>query len=510
MTALILAVSLLLSPEVVAAPIIGDPGAGAGGPGPVTGVPIPGAGAPKLSGGRPSAGVVVSCALESDGATTCAVSHGQAAVCPERIPGDGFERSFRRYDYLPIEGGCTMNADYWRTHSRDGEATFDDSWDRLDASQEVPFFNAPETAEAILAEGAGDGPYYRLARAYITTDLNGINGAPFSEDVASAFEEATVLFLAANPEALDPDTARRFEDIAVVLEGYNDGAKGPGACPRLSEPFSAADVGKTLEGMESRDVGRIVSVDQRDDLGAGVVAIRPGGEDDQFTLPDEAFTVDGMRKAKFTTQLSDCVVVATGQQTSIAVGGRPSAPQLTTAGFLDRERLVRMIVAVSEAATEEANVGPSAGPVGATAPPAFALPGAGAGAGGPGSFPSPVLPPATAGGGGDELVIVPDVIGRTVAEAKSIITAAQLSIGDITMQERRAMLTPVIGVAWAQNEDDATVLDQSPNAGTEAIPGDPVDMAAESSMPIPEPASLVLFATGLAFILLVMTRRRSD
>jgi hypothetical protein len=495
------------SPEPLAAPILGDPGAGAGDPSPITDAPVPGVGAPKLSGGRPSVGVVVSCVLETDGATTCAVSHGQASVCPERIPGDDLERSFRRYDYLLTEGGCTLSADYWRTHGRDGEATFDDTWDRLDGSQDVPFFNAPETAEEILAEGAGDGTYYRLARAYIATDLNGINGAPFPEDVAGAFEEATVLFLAASPAGLDPDTARRFEEIAVVLEDYNDGAKEPGTCPILTAPFSAADVGKTLEGVESRDVGRIVAVDQRFDLGAGVVTIRPGSEDDQFVLPDEAFTVDGVRKAKFTTQLSDCVVLATGQECTIAVGGQCSEPGLTTAAFLDRERLLRMIVAVTEAAAEgeSATIASEA-----TTRTSLAPPGIGAGIGGPGSFPSLVLPPATAGGGGGEFVIVPNVIGRTVGEAKSIITAAQLSVGDITMQERRAMLAPVVGVAWAQNEDDATVLDQSPNPGTEAVPGDPVDMTAEFSMPIPEPASLVLFATGLAFVVLVMMWRRSD
>jgi hypothetical protein len=37
-----------------------------------------------------------------------------------------------------------------------------------------------------------------------------------------------------------------------------------------------------------------------------------------------------------------------------------------------------------------------------------------------------------------------------------------------------------------------------------------VDVTAEFSVPIPEPASLVLFATGLAFIVLVMLRRRGD
>jgi beta-lactam-binding protein with PASTA domain len=121
-----------------------------------------------------------------------------------------------------------------------------------------------------------------------------------------------------------------------------------------------------------------------------------------------------------------------------------------------------------------------------------------------------VLPPTTAGGGGGAFIVVPDVVGRTVGEAKRIINAAELSIGSVTVREQRAMLDPIIGVARAESENDATVIDQSPNAGTQATPGDPVDVTAEFSVPIPEPASLVLFATGLAFIVLVMMRRRGD
>jgi hypothetical protein len=91
-----------------------------------------------------------------------------------------------------------------------------------------------------------------------------------------------------------------------------------------------------------------------------------------------------------------------------------------------------------------------------------------------------------------------------------MITGSGLSIGRINVRERRAMLDAIVKVAWAEEPDAATVTDQSPSPGTEASPGDAVDLTAEFAMPIPEPASLLLFATGLALIVVVMARRRSD
>ena len=471
-----------------AAPITGDPGAGRG---------------------APNTGVTISCAIEPNGTTTCAVQRGRASVCPERVPGEDLERSYLPYDYLLTEGGCTLPADYWRTHGRNGEAPFDDIWDRLGEGGEAQFFDAAESYEQILAEGIGEGPYYRLARAYIAAELNSINGAPFPDEVAQAFEEATVLFLAAEPDWIAPDAAPRFAELAAVLEAYNAGAAEPANCPPLPEPFSSADVGTILEGAESRDAGTVVSVDQRYGRRGGVVTIQPGSDADQFLLPDESFTIAGVRKARFTTVLADCVDVAAGQQTTVAEGGLPSQPQLTTAEFLDQERLMRLLVAVSEAA-EAGELAPEAGP---TAPAArTALPfGIGMPIGGPSAFPSPALPSVGGGGGGggERFVTVPNVIGTTVGEARSTIEGAGLSVGNVTIRPQRAMLEGIIGVAWAQ--ENLIVIGQDPDPGTLVSAFDPPAVNLEAEAPpaaIPEPASLLLFATGLACILIVMARRR--
>jgi PASTA domain len=489
-----LVAGLLCPTEGPAAPITGDPNAG-----------------------RPlGAGVTVSCGLNSDGSTTCAVQRGRAAVCPERVPGEKLERSYVPYEYLQVAGGCTLPADYWRSHSRGGEAPFDDVWDRLGDGGKAQFFNAPESYQRILADGFGDAAYYRLAKAYIAAELNSVNGAPFSDKAATAFEQATALFLAAKPERIEPDAVLRFATLAAPLEEFNAGSAGPGTCPPLPEPFSSADLGKPLQGAESRDAGTVVSVDQRYGRGGGVVTVQPHGEADQFLLPDEPFTVAGVRKAKFTTAVADCVDVAVGQQTTVAEGGLPSPPQLTTAAFLDQERLMRTIVAVAESA-ETKEIAPGAGPATTSAPTApAALPastrrGGSASAGtSAAAFPSASLPSVAAGGGGGEdSVLVPNVIGNTVADARSAIEGAGLSVGDVTVTQRKAMLDGVIGVAWALEE--LIVIGQHPGPGTLVSADDPPPVDLEAEAPpeaIPEPASLLLYATGLAFIVIVMVRRR--
>jgi hypothetical protein len=460
--------------------------------------------------GAPTDGVTISCALGTDGITTCAVQRGRAAVCPQRVPGENLERSYVGYDYLLAEGGCTLPESYWRTHSRSGEAPFDAVWDRLGDGGEAQFFNAPESYHQILAEGAKDDPYYRLARAYVAAELNSMNGAPLPDAAAAAFEDAAVLFLGADPERIDPDAAPRFATLAAALEQYNAGATGPGTCPSLPAAFSSADVGAVLQGVESRDAGTVLSVDQRYGRDGGVVTIKPRGEADQFGLPDEPFTIGGVRKARFTTALADCVDVAAGQQTTVAPGGLPSEPQLTTAAFLDQERLMRLIVAVAEAA-EAGEVAPAAGPPAPSAPSALAFP-VGASFGGGGAFPSAALPSiGGGGGGGDGSIVVPNVVGSTVAEARSIIDAAGLSVGRVTVMQQRTMLDGIIGVAWAQQED-LIVVDQNPAAGTVVSALDPpaVDLEAEEPpTAIPEPASLLLFATGLVFLAIVLVRRQS-
>ena len=106
-------------------------------------------------------------------------------------------------------------------------------------------------------------------------------------------------------------------------------------------------------------------------------------------------------------------------------------------------------------------------------------------------------------------MLVPNVIGTTVGEARSMIEGAGLSVGNVTVTQRQAMLNGIIRVAWALEE--MIVIAQHPDPGTlvSAVDPPPIDLEAEAPPEaIPEPASLLLFVTGLAFIAIAMVRRR--
>ena len=57
-------------------------------------------------------------------------------------------------------------------------------------------------------------------------------------------------------------------------------------------------------------------------------------------------------------------------------------------------------------------------------------------------------------------MLVPNVIGTTVGEARSMIEGAGLSVGNVTVTQRRAMLEGFIRVAWAL--DEMIVIAQHP------------------------------------------------
>ena len=139
--------------------------------------------------------------------------------------------------------GCTLTQGYWKTHSRDGPAPYDDNWANLGALQEdtpafLPFVDAkgdPGTWISIFWTAPAGNVYYQLAHQYMAARLNILNGASSTTAVNTALAGAEAFFLSYTPaEAAalgKTSTARQNAlDWASTLASYNEGAIGPGHC----------------------------------------------------------------------------------------------------------------------------------------------------------------------------------------------------------------------------------------------------------------------------------------
>jgi hypothetical protein len=134
-----------------------------------------------------------------------------------------------------VSTGCTSSDGYWKTHTRFGPARYDDTWAALPNGEFTTFARSglPYFA-ALWMPPLGNG-YFVLAHQYIAAELNGLSGASVPAPVAAAMSEAATLFRTYNPlqvafmRGSNPVRAR-FVALAAVIEDYNEGVTGPGAC----------------------------------------------------------------------------------------------------------------------------------------------------------------------------------------------------------------------------------------------------------------------------------------
>jgi hypothetical protein len=138
---------------------------------------------------------------------------------------------------VACEAGCTLTPGYWKTHSENGPAPYDDTWAMLSGGADTPFFVSGASYHQVLWTAPHGNAYYILAHAYIAAELNGLNGASSPTDVAAAFDSATVLFGTYTPEEVallkgkvGKETRDRFIALAGLLDAYNNGLTGPGHC----------------------------------------------------------------------------------------------------------------------------------------------------------------------------------------------------------------------------------------------------------------------------------------
>lgn len=138
---------------------------------------------------------------------------------------------------VPCPPGCTLTPGYWKTHSANGPAPYDDTWAQL--GEETSFFLSEKTYYEVLWTAPAGNAYYILAHAWIATKLNVLNGATAPEDVQEAFAEAEQVFIKYTPAEIGALKAGKEMQLraeilgyAFLLDEYNNGlaAGGPPHC----------------------------------------------------------------------------------------------------------------------------------------------------------------------------------------------------------------------------------------------------------------------------------------
>ena len=131
---------------------------------------------------------------------------------------------------VPCLGGCTLTPGYWKTHSEDGPAPYDDTWALLTGGADTPFFTSGQTWYQALWTPPAGNQYYILAPHYMAAKLNALNGADPSA-VSAALAAAEGYFDTHDPsEKLKGSEKEEIIAIAETLDAYNNGLIGPGQC----------------------------------------------------------------------------------------------------------------------------------------------------------------------------------------------------------------------------------------------------------------------------------------
>jgi hypothetical protein len=136
---------------------------------------------------------------------------------------------------VPCAGGCTLTQGYWKTHSENGPAPYDDTWALLaDGANTLFLESGASYYEVLWMEPKGGNAWIILSHQYIAAELNTLNEAYMCEDVEDDFNEALVLLeeydqLGDIPKNQKEDRARAIE-LYTILDNYNNGLMGTPHC----------------------------------------------------------------------------------------------------------------------------------------------------------------------------------------------------------------------------------------------------------------------------------------
>lgn len=133
-----------------------------------------------------------------------------------------------------VPEGCTLTQGYWKTHSDNGPAPFDDTWDLLPSGSATTFYLSGQSWYQVFHTPPAGNAYYNLAHQYMAAVLNGLAGADQSA-ISTQLGTAHTLFNTYTPAqigVLKGSNALRqqFISLAGALGAYNEGITGPGHC----------------------------------------------------------------------------------------------------------------------------------------------------------------------------------------------------------------------------------------------------------------------------------------
>lgn len=137
--------------------------------------------------------------------------------------------------------GCTLTQGYWKTHSAEGPAPYDqEGWAALgdfdgDATEEEHEegwgAGKPNWYDAFWTPPQGGNLWYKLVHQFQAAYLNVANGASAPDDVADALTEAEAWLLTYSPaDKIKGKDAKSINDLHSLLASYNEGDVGPGHC----------------------------------------------------------------------------------------------------------------------------------------------------------------------------------------------------------------------------------------------------------------------------------------
>jgi len=133
---------------------------------------------------------------------------------------------------IPCGPNCTLGHGYWKTHSEYGPAKYEPRWALLPAGADQPFFGSGYSWLTIMQAPSAEGnAYIILGRQYAAAWLNGLRGANVSA-VAGEIQRAAELLgqYPPDPAEITGEVRQEFIHLAGVLDDFNSGKVGPGAC----------------------------------------------------------------------------------------------------------------------------------------------------------------------------------------------------------------------------------------------------------------------------------------